>query len=70
MKNFFILLLKINGILLLLLSVAILVQIWTDAISNKELFGKIVGSYCIIIVNFFVLSSVNKHIEKLDTKDK
>ncbi len=71
MKDFFILLLKINGAILVLLSIVILAQIWFEPIDGKDIFKKIWGSYLVIIVNFFVLSGVIKHVEKLtETNEK
>ena len=69
MKDFFILLLKINGVILLLLSIIVLTQIWFEPIGEKGVFNKIWGSYLVIIINFLVLSGVIKHHGKLVEKN-
>ncbi len=71
MQKFFLLLLKINGVILLLLSIVILAQIWFEPFSGKDLFSRIIGSYFVVVVNFLVLSSVISNAHKLERgKDK
>lgn len=68
MKHFFLNLLKANGVILLLLSVGILLQLWTEIFNNDAMFRKIIASYIVIIVNFLVLSTVYRHVEKLENE--
>lgn len=68
MKNFFLQLLKANGVILLLLSVGILLQLWTEIFNNDAMFRKIIFSYVIIVVNFIVLSTVYRHVESLENE--
>ena len=70
MKNFFLQLLKANGVILLLLSVGILLQLWTEIFNNDAVFRKIIGSYLIIVINFIVLSTVYRHVEKLENENE
>lgn len=69
MKDFFVLLLKLNGVILLLLSLLVLSQIWFESFSDKDMFNKIIASYIVIIVNFAVLSTVAKNAKKAESDE-
>lgn len=73
MQNFFLNLLKFNGLLLILMSFVIIFQIWFEPIDDNGTFTKIWWSYVIIIVNFLILSTTYKHfdnIEKVNSSKK
>jgi|GEM_PF-3331434 nitrogen fixation/metabolism regulation signal transduction histidine kinase len=57
-QNFFTLLLKVNGIILLLLSILIIGEIWLEKFDDDDFFTKIIISYGIIFVNFWVLNTM------------
>ena len=70
MQKFFLLLLKINGVILLLLSLVIVAQLWFSPMSNSDFFGKVIGSYLVVIVNFYVLATVSKQATRIESKDE
>ena len=65
MQNFFLQLLKINGLILIGISLVILFQIWFEPISSNDMFKKIMASYFIVIINFIVLSTTYKHFDNI-----
>ena len=65
--NFFDILLKLNGIILLFLSVLIISEIWLDNFDDNDFFSKILVSYAIIFVNFWVLTVMAKRTNDIGT---